>query len=210
MGPLRDRRCAVNWLSSSLLSWTALAVLLFWFVGAHNRLVRLRSSAMQAYAALDPLILRQLEFVQASAAPIAEDGAAPDGSHAALLAAAGQALTVLAATRQKPLDPHAIGALGTALHVVVSAWQRLHPDDIVSFDADGILSRPASLAGLSEPGGVLSIAAVPMAWPEPSALVEITRAQFNTAVIQYNAAIRQFPALFVAWALRLRPAAALV
>ena len=35
----------MSWLSNSLLGWAGAAVLLFWFVGAHNRLVRLRSTA---------------------------------------------------------------------------------------------------------------------------------------------------------------------
>ncbi|RYH08363.1 MAG: lema family protein, partial [Alphaproteobacteria bacterium] len=44
----------------SLLLWSLVALLLFWFVGAHNRLVRLRSAAVQAYGALDALIVRQI------------------------------------------------------------------------------------------------------------------------------------------------------
>ena len=47
--------------------WIGLAVLLFWFVGAYNRLVRLRSATLQAYAALDAALVRQLDFVQAQA-----------------------------------------------------------------------------------------------------------------------------------------------
>lgn len=195
----------------SLLGWAGAALLLFWFVGAHNRLVRLRSAALQAYGALDALLVRQLDFVQASIA-----GSPPADEHAragdaALQAATGQALTVLGATRLRPLDPAAMGALGTALHVLLAAWERLHPDDVVSFEADGTLSRPATLQGPRETGAAAAPPAVaPMAWPEPSAMVEITRAQFNAAVLQYNIAIRQFPALFVAWAFRLRPAAPLV
>ncbi len=40
-------------LPDSLAGWIVVAVLLFWFVGAYNRLVRLRASVLQAYAALD-------------------------------------------------------------------------------------------------------------------------------------------------------------
>ncbi len=45
--------------------WIGGALALFWFVGAYNRLVRLRSGALQAYATLDAALVRQLEFVQA-------------------------------------------------------------------------------------------------------------------------------------------------
>lgn len=201
----------MSWLSNSLLGWAGAAVLLFWFVGAHNRLVRLRSTALQAYAALDALLVRQLDFVQASLDAPPPAGEASRAAVSALQAAAGQALTVLGATRARPLDPAAMGALATALRVLLAAWERVHPDELVSFEADGTLSRPASLLGPRESGaGAPPAPPAPMAWPEPSALVEITRAQFNAAVLQYNAAIRQFPAVFVAWAFRLRAAAPLI
>ena len=44
---------------------------------------------------------------------------------------------------------------------------------------------------------------------EVSGVAEIARSQFNLAVRNYNEAIVQFPALLVAWAVRLRPAAPL-
>lgn len=190
----------------SLPWWILGAVALFWFIGAYNRIVRLRSGALQAYATLDVALMRQLDFVQAR---LAEEPAPPQGSSgtqredAGLKASAGQLVTLLAATRLKPLDPARIAALATALHVMLSTWQRLHPDAVVSFEADGTLSRPAPLNGRDEG------APVPMAWPEPSAAAEIARNQFNQAVEQYNAAIVQFPALLVAWIMQLRPAAPL-
>lgn len=199
-------------LPDSLPFWIGGALALFWFVGAYNRLVRLRSAALQAYATLDAALVRQLEFVlaraaeaeaAAPAAPAAPAGPPPSG--ASLQAAAGQLATLLAATRLRALDPAGIAALGTALHVLLAAWQRLHPDAVVSFDADGTLSRPVPLPGRVEP----LADSVPIAWPEPSAAAEIARSQFNLAVAQYNAAIGQFPALLVAWIMQLRPAAPL-
>ncbi|MGK6310634.1 lema family protein [Variovorax sp. DT-64] len=189
----------------SLPWWILGAVALFWFIGAYNRIVRLRSGALQAYATLDVALVRQLDFVQArlaeEVAPEASSGAQRED--AGLKASAGQLVTLLAATRLKPLDPARIAALATALHVMLSAWQRLHPDAVVSFEADGTLSRPAPLNGRDEN------TPAPMAWPEPSAAAEIARNQFNQAVEQYNAAIVQFPALLVAWIMQLRPAAPL-
>ncbi|WP_309907295.1 lema family protein [Variovorax soli] len=191
----------------SLAWWILGAVALFWFVGAYNRIVRLRSGALQAYAALDAALVRQLDFVQAR---LAEDAPVEQLAHgaaredASLQASAAQLVTLLAATRLKPLDPAGIAALATALHVMLAAWQRLHPDAVVSFEADGTLSRPAPLNGRDDSP------AAPMAWPEPSAAAEIARNQFNQAVAHYNAAIAQFPALLVAWIMQLRPAAPLL
>lgn len=84
---------------------------------------------------------------------------------------------------------------------------------MTSFHPDGTLSRPAGQASTANAlvpvAAAGAIAVEPMAWPEPSAAAEIARTQFNLAVASYNAAIAQFPALLVAWAVRLRPAAPL-
>jgi hypothetical protein len=196
-------------LPESLASWIVIAVLLFWFVGAYNRLVRLRAAVLQAYATLDAALGRQLDFVQASitAAPQANPPSQELlSSIAPLQAATTQLATLLGATRLHPLDAGGMAALGTALQVLVSAWQRQHPDAVTVFDADGTLSRPMPV----QPGVVAAPnAAEPIAWPEPSAAAEIARSQFNLAVGHYNDAIVQFPALLVAWAVRLRPAAPL-
>jgi hypothetical protein len=185
--------------------WIAAAVLLFWFVGAYNRLVRLRSAALQAYATLDTALARQLEFVQARASA-ADDAVFGRQAIVQLHATALQLTTLLGATRQRPLDPERMAALATALHVMLAAWQRLFPDEVVSFDADGMLSRPVPLGGVAidaspAPGAI--------AWPEPSAAAEIARGQFNQAIRQYNAAVGQIPAVLVAWVMQLRRAAEL-
>lgn len=204
-------------LSDSLAGWIVVAVLLFWFVGAYNRLVRLRAAVLQAYATLDAALRKQLDFVQASiTASLPQKDASssgPTSSVAPLQAATTQLATVLGATRLHPLDPGAMAALATALQVLINAWQRQHPDAVTVFDADGTLSRPAPLLPPGAGYGTdttLPGAFEPMAWPEPSASAEIARSQFNTAVGQYNAAIVQFPALLVAWLVRLHPAAPLL
>jgi hypothetical protein len=196
----------MNGLPDSLPIWIAGALVLFWFVGAYNRLVRLRSAALQAYTALDAALVRQLEFVRARAATSEAPTPWDLSSADSLQAAADQLGTLLAATRLRPLNPPGIAALGTAMHVLLAAWRHLHPDAVVSFEADGTLSRPAPLNARKGPSAAES---VPLAWPEPSAAAEIARNQFNLAVAHYNAAIAQFPALFVAWIMQLRRAAAL-
>ncbi|WP_432729389.1 lema family protein [Variovorax sp. W6] len=200
-------------LPESLAGWIVVAVLLFWFVGAYNRLVRLRAAVLQAYGQLDAALGKQLDFVQASIAAGPPPEAASTGeslsSIAPLQAATAQLATLLGATRLHPLDAGGMAALATALQVWVGAWRRQHPDEVTVFDADGTLSRPAQL----QPGSVAAVVpgtAEPIAWPEPSAAAEIARSQFNQAVALYNAAIAQFPALLVAWAVRLRPAAPLL
>lgn len=178
----------MNLLPESPFSWLAMALLLFWFVGAHNRLLRLRVLALGAFATLDAALLRQLELVQASGRTGASHGEAEapsvvvassdDVLRAALQASAAQFIALLSAARLQPLQPDLIAALSTSLHVMLGAWQRLYPD------------VPPSIA-----------------WPEPSAAAEVARGQFNLAVARYNAAVGEFPALLVAWLFRLRSAA---
>lgn len=199
-----------NTLSGSVGGWLFAALFLFWFVGAYNRLIRLRSAALQAFATLDAALVRQLEFVQARPAT-ASEGAAPadPAARASLAAATVQLGTLLGATRVRPLEPQGMAALGTALQALLSVWQRLYPEAVTRFDADGTLSRPALLEGAEAPRDEGDFVA-PIAWPEPSAAAELARLQFNRAVSAYNAAIGQFPALLVAWLMQMRPAAPLL
>jgi len=154
---------------------------------------------------LDAALVRQLDFVLARAAAQEPSATPLESPGASVRAAANQLSTLLAATRLRPLNPAGMAATSAAMHGMLAAWQSLHPDAVVSFDADGTLSRPAPLEGLPE-GLELSI---PIAWPEPSAAAEMARGQFNLAVARYNAAIADFPALLVAWIMQLKPAAAL-
>ncbi|WP_395319659.1 lema family protein [Variovorax sp. UC74_104] len=202
-------------LPESMAGWIVIAILLFWFVGAYNRLVRLRAAVLQAYGQLDAALGKQLDFVQASIAAGPQPEAAPTGellsSVAPLQAATAQLATLLGATRLRPLDVGGMAALATALQVWIGAWQRQHPDQVTVFDADGTLSRPVPLQpGTTTAAFPATGAPEPIGWPEPSAAAEIARSQFNQAVAQYNAAIAQFPAVLVAWAVRLRPAAPLL
>ncbi len=207
----------IHW-PESLGYWIGAALLLFWFVGAYNRLVRLRTAALQAYATLDAALVRQLEFVQSRSQPetvqprlphaVDATNASDGAAQSSLMASTSQLSTLLGTTRLRPLDPDSIAALATALHVMLAAWERLHPYAVLSFGADGTLSRPVPL-GLKSDQPLAPDAAVPIAWPEPSPAAEIARQQFNAAVSAYNAAIAQFPALLVAWVMQLRHAAPL-
>ena len=198
----------MNSIPQSVIWWVAGALLLFWFVGAHNRLVRLRSTALIAYAALDATLVKQLDYVQSRSTRSLVLGGSTQGdarNESSLLSAVAQMSAMLAVTRLRPLEPTRMGSLGTALHVMLNAWERMYPGEVLRFDTEGTLSMPASLPGDLPDTPQVS----PFAWPEPSAAAEIARGQFNQAVLAYNRAIGQFPALVVAWAFRLRRAATL-
>jgi len=100
------------------MHWLALllALGLFWMVGAYNRLVRQRSTVLQAFVALDTFFVRWIALTSECLAAL--DDLSPDGgmadAHAAVAAATTQLGASLAVARARPLDGGAIAALGRA------------------------------------------------------------------------------------------------
>jgi LemA protein len=170
--------------SSSFLPWVIAAVGLFWAIGAYNRLVRLRSDAKQAFAALESELARQVLLVQ-QCIPPEEDQAQSQftGGSAfwgGLQGAAALMQASLAAARIRPLDPDRIAALGAAQEVLGMAWDRAERDDAHDLAGPRL---PENFSG------------------ERQQLVRMTQAateHFNQAVLAYNEAIAQFPALLLA------------
>jgi LemA protein len=179
-------------MTSSVVLWVIAAVLLFWAVGAYNRLMRLRAEANTAFAAVEAQLVRHVELVRSHLPP-------PDATQAASLdnessfwsglhAAATQFAATLASVRGKPFDPDGIAALGAAQGVLSAAWERAERDDA------------HDLAGPRLPDTVLQRRA--------QLLLQAHAAtqQFNQAVSRYNEAIAQFPAVLLAWLFGFKPA----
>lgn len=170
-----------------------LALLLFWTVGAYNRLIRLRSAALQAFGALDGHWQRWLSLLaeyaaarEGQAEAEAEAGASAttaSDSQAALDAAAAQFGASLAVARARPLDGGAAAALLAAAQVLDTAWQAMVHD----------------AARASE--GVAPPALAPWIHQREQLVLHSseTRRLFNEAVAGYNRAISQFPANLLAW-----------
>ncbi len=91
--------------------WAGLALLLFWSVGAYNRMVRLRSQGLVAYTGLDRLLSQ-------FAAMAREQG--PDSG--ALCAAADQFQASLNVSRSQPLNGATTKALRTAYETLRLCW----------------------------------------------------------------------------------------
>lgn len=171
--------------TSSLLPWGIAAIVLFWTVGAYNRLVRLRSQAKATFAKLDAELTRQLQLVQTCIPPEEEQQASQFSGGSAfwggLQGAAAQLAATLQSAKARPLDPDRIAALGAAQEVLTMAWDRAEHHDA------------HDLAGPRLPENFSS---------ERQQCVRMTivaAENFNTAVTQYNEAIAQFPAVMLAW-----------
>lgn len=166
-----------------------LALLLFWAVGAYNRLIRLRSTALQAFGALDAHWQRWMSLLAeyaAARAGQADADAIPEAasdSQAALDAAAAQFGASLAVARARPLDGGAAAALLAAAQVLDTAWQAMIHD----------------AARASE--GVAPPALAPWIHQREQLALHSSEARrlFNEAVAGYNHAIAQFPANLLAW-----------
>lgn len=176
----------------SFLPWALAAVTLFWAVGAYNRLVRLRSDANAAFATLESELQKQVQLVHACVPP--EEDQAPSqftGGSAfwgGLQGAGAQLAASLASARAKPLDPERIAALGAAQEVLGMAWDRAERDDAHDLAGPRL---PEDFSG------------------ERQQLLRMTQAateNFNQAVLRYNEAIGQFPALLLAWLFGFQPA----
>lgn len=180
----------------SALFWLAAAALLFWAVGAYNRLVRLRAGVAQAFAGIAAHGARLLALLEefGAANPVRE--AMP--AHAVLKAAAAQFAICLAAARAAPLHAAEIAALATAAQVLGTAWgAALHELP----EAEG---KDAPAAAATGPRALWR-----QRWEEEQMQSSASVQQFHTAVQHYNAAIAQFPALLLAWLFGFKAARAL-
>jgi LemA protein len=174
-------------MTTSLLTWIGLAVLLFWAVGAYNRLVRLRAEVNASFAQVDGQLQQQLRLVdellptdssQPASLFLEDDG---PSFWSGLQGASAQLAACLAAARVRPLNPNGIAALAAASDVLAMAWNRAEREDA------------HDLAGPRLPEDLLASRAQ---------LVSQTQGavdRFNDTIVLYNAAIAQFPAVLLAW-----------
>ncbi len=186
-------------MTDSLVSWLLGALLLFWSLGAHNRLVRLRAGVLGQFAQVDQHMLQTLGLL-ADAARVREgrgvdqdSGRSPTSrpqARDALLAAASQFEVALRVTRKHPLDAGLVGALRSAHVTVHDAWERHHAGRVHS-------SIP--------PDGP----ALQRAWEGNTEVVREAVLAFNAAVQAYNTAIAQFPACMLAYLFSFKRAAQL-
>jgi len=178
---------------SSLVTWIAAAVLLFWAVGAYNRLVRLRGEANAAFGELDAQLQRQVELVDTLVGDEPESifEGAQSSFWGGLQGAASQLQASLAAARHRPLDPQRIAALGSAQRVLAVAWDRAERDD--AHDLAGA-RLPETLTAQRGQLTSLCIAAAE---------------RFSAAVARYNEAIGQFPAVLLALLFGFKPGLAM-
>jgi LemA protein len=173
--------------SSRIAVWIALAVLLFWIVGAYNRLVGLRGAIVRQFVPVERsfaerhrLLLRQLDAL----APVLVN-AAPRLD--ALRAACGQSETACAHAKLRPGTAGAIASLRLAEDILGEARARLPVQSIAGTELSALNAQLAAA----------------------DTALAFARRQFNEAVSAYNHAVRQFPTSLIVGLFQFRAAAAL-
>lgn len=158
------------------------AVLVFWAVGAYNRLVRLRSAGVQAFSLLESQWHRHLAWIEVHALPVQE--AAPGTTVAPsdwslVLPAMEQFKISLKAAKAQPMRAELSAALSAAWHIFrMACSQTLTPDEAGHARVPDLLAPQWGQLMMQDQEAVEA---------------------FNVAVDRYNQAVRQFPARVLAW-----------
>lgn len=175
--------------SPLLLWWVLAAVLLFWSVGAYNRLVRLRAKVLSIFASLAAQFERYAAWMaQHAPTPLADAAPPPVGDvWTNLRAATAQFTASLAAARNNPQDPEAMAALAAGRTVLLMAWQYVGD------------------ATLAQSRGDEGPAAIRAEWEAITTHTQSAEKALAGAVDVYNRAVRQFPAVLLAWVFGFKP-----
>ena len=158
-----------------IILWAGAAVLLFWAIGAYNRLVRLRGAIVRQFVPVESqltkrqgLLAQQLDAlgpVLLNATPRLD----------ALRAACRQCSAACSHAKVRPGAVGAITSLRLADEILGDARARLPVQTLTGVDLSALNAQLAAA----------------------DTTLAFARQQFNAAVIEYNDAVRQFPTLLI-------------
>ncbi len=187
--------------TAGIVALAAIALLVFWAVGAYNRLMRLRAAVIAAWGPLDAQLRRRQALAVELAERLAAEPAMADEVGRATLetlaAATRQAQSATDHAQVRPARAGAIQSLGLAEGVLDGALRPL---------AVLIEARPQLLDG-PETGGHLR--GLLDALRDCDAQLAFARRLFNDAVRGFNAAVHELPTCLLAGVYGFKPAATL-
>ena len=175
------------------ISIAVLAVLVFWSVGAYNRLVRLKNTIANAFGQIDVQLKRRYDLI-----PNLVEAAKKYLSHEretleAVITARNQAKSASDTVRSRPANALAVTTLAVAEQALSSSLGQLFALN----EAYPELKADQTIRDLSEE------------LTSTENKVTFARQAFNDAVLDYNNAQGQFPAVLVARVFSFEPAAML-
>ena len=163
------------------------AVLLFWVIGAHNRLVAMRNGIADAWSKVQQALEQRGAAVAPLVAALREPMAAEQGALDSWVAAHADAVKAAAALTARPVDEARAQAWVAAEAGLAAAATRVL----------ALLDQQPELR-LQDP-----VAALAAGWREGQARLPFARQLFNEAAGDYNEALAVFPTQIVASGLRL-------
>ena len=158
------------------------AVLVFWAVGAYNRLIALREAVAKAFVAVDAQVQQRHELLLQWAQGLHAMLDRAPSLYEAVLMACTQLQSACDGLRARPSTGSAATSLRLAEEALSAARQRLQAE---------LLARQQRLSGLEIEINTEQLAAA-------DTTLAFARSQFNAATKTYNEAIRQFPTRLVA------------
>ncbi|GAB3191771.1 LemA family protein [Hydrogenophaga aquatica] len=166
-----------------------LAVVIFWAVGAYNRLMRLKTQVSNAFGQIDVQLKRRYDLIPNLVEVARKYMAHEARTLEAVIAARNQAAAMEQKAAASPLSPSALGALAGAEQVLGGALGRLFAvvEDYPALKADETLRE------LSEE------------LTHTENRVGFARQAYNDQVLEYNQAALHFPTLIVARTLGFLP-----
>jgi len=166
------------------------AMLLFWVVGAYNRLVALRNAIGGAWSKVDEALRHRALAAEPLLTALREPLAAEQGALDALQTTLADAARAAATMRSRPVAPDHAAAWVTAEAALAAAASRV----FALFEHDLALRSQAAVA---EPART---------WREAVTRLGFARQLFNEEALVYNEAIALFPTRLLAPMFRFGPA----
>ena len=167
---------------NTLIAIAVAALLIFWAVGAYNRLVRLKNTIVNAFGQIDVQLKRRYELipklVEAAGQYLSHEAATLE----AVTLARNQARSASDAVRSRPTSAAAVTKLAIAEQALTGSLGRL----LVVAQADPRLKADDTIRELSEE------------LDSTENKASFARQTYNDAVLDYNNAQGEFPAVVLA------------
>ena len=160
------------------------AVIVFWMVGAYNRLIALRNGIGAAFAQLDEGLVRRAEACAALVATLREVLTAERGALDALVAASAHLRTAADVLKMRPASAAASKTVAAAEAEFASAGSRIR----------ALAEQQLPVLNDASSGVVAHLAS----WRDAELRIGFARQLFNDAAQAYNDAAQQFPTRLLA------------
>lgn len=167
---------------AQVVTWIIVSMLVFWAVGAYNRLVRLRNVIGNGFAQIDVQLKRRYDLIPNLVEVARKYAAHERDTLEAVTAARNQAKAAVDVVRTRPAIANAVNTLSMAEQVLGSAMGRLMAlvENYPELKADQSLRELAEELTSTENK------------------IAFARQLFNDATLDYNDAAQQFPTSLLA------------